>query len=307
MKLFQTMAENNGENEDVQPGKAYDEILEHIWNSGGGLSVTDVKKDFQNPLKECDPSSVPDHLETLRQAGYLKKEGSQYCIDTKAVRYWRGIRHATPKGTFSITNALDNDIIEAKVAEIAERTNERARFLIDIGRIKGAKIPDKIGVYLYCAAGANAVPTDALSEKQVPLHSSAAGRALLAHYFYESHHSTAKPPEDLPSELEHRIELDSSAETERTFSDYHTMSDEVALDDVHLRDEVAYNLDHVDDTSGVHTVAVPVYAGHQIPFGALEVSRPSGDFDDNQCEQIQEILKAAASELSDPVTMYPEV
>lgn len=306
------MAKNNGGwLFTITSGKRHDRILKYIWESGGGSSVTDVKKDFQKKIKEYDPSSVPDHLETLRQAGYLKKEGSQYCLDTKAEQYFRGIRHAAAGGEFSITNALDNDIIEAKVAEIAERTNERARFLIDIGRIKGAKIPDKIGFYLYCAAGANAVPTDALSKKQFPLHSRAAGRALLEDYSPESYRAAARPPESLPSELEHRIELDSSAETEPTFSNYGDWCEAGALGGARIRDGVKYHLDspdHVDeDTSGVHTVAVPVYAGHQLPFGALEVSRPSGDFDDDQCEQIQEILKAAASELSDTVTVYPDV
>lgn len=264
------MGESNGENEDVPSGADLLGLM--YWMDEDGLSMTDL----ENRLV-LDANSDHDHLETLRQAGYLKKEGEKYYCDTKGAQYCRGIRDTGGGWRVSVANVYDNNIIEAKVAEIAERTNERAQFLIEGD--------DQKGVYTHCAAGTNAVPTDALSEKLFPFHLRAAGVALLLKYTPEFADAIS------PSFIEHvngSVGQESSAETEYTYSD-----------------GVTYTF---DESTGVHAMAVPVFDDRSVPFGAVEVSGPSDHFNENQRQQeIPEILNAAASELSDTVNLYPDV
>lgn len=84
MKLFQSMGESNGENEDVPSGADLLGVMDSMGEDG--LSMTDLEN---RPFLDA---SDHDHLETLRQAGYLIKKGEKYCCDTKGAQYCRGIR-----------------------------------------------------------------------------------------------------------------------------------------------------------------------------------------------------------------------
>lgn len=63
-------------------------------------------------------------------------------------------------------------MVAEKVSELVDRTDERAQFVIkEHGR----------GVFLYRRTGLNAVETNSGTGKRMYLHSTSAGKSILAH------------------------------------------------------------------------------------------------------------------------------
>jgi DNA-binding IclR family transcriptional regulator len=275
------MAESNGENGGLESGRIHLRIIEIIHGSNGA-SVT--KLDAETDHLGIDERCVQNHVETLHQAGYVKKEGSKYYLDKKGSQYYSGVKSSTI-GTVVVTNVYGNKIIEEKVEKIAERTKERAQFVIE------GDGNDSMGVYTHCADGPKAAKTDSRVGTQFPLYSRPTGRALLAQYIIEEVHARYNHPSHF-------------TKTDHPITDFESLSN-VTKTTLYY-DEVKHTLE--ENPSELHTVAVPVLDEHSVPFGALGVSAPIDRLNDTQIEQeIPNILKDAANELTDTVNLYPNV
>jgi DNA-binding IclR family transcriptional regulator len=135
-----------------------------------------------------------------------------------------------------------------KVRDLAERTDERAQFVIEEqGR----------GVFLYCESGAQAVKTGSGTGKRMYLHSTSAGKSILAHL-----------PE---SEIETIIdEWGLPAVTSNTITDRETLFEELA----EIRDR-GYAFNNEENVEGLHAVGAPLILEDQGVIGALSISGPT--------------------------------
>lgn len=107
-------------------------------------------------------STVYAHLETLRDGGYVLKEGGEYHVGMQFLNL----------GGHAATRKRGYKLAREKVRMLADVTDERAQFIVEEnGR----------GYYLFSdSASETAVETDVRPGKVIHLHTTAAGKAILA-------------------------------------------------------------------------------------------------------------------------------
>lgn len=112
---------------------------------------------------EMAKSTAHRHLQTLHQREYVVIENGKYLLSFRFLGLGESARKQYP----------EYHLASEKVTELAEKTAERAQFIVEEhGR----------AVYVYQEMGSNAVGTDTYPGKQVPIHASAAGIAILSQY-----------------------------------------------------------------------------------------------------------------------------
>jgi DNA-binding IclR family transcriptional regulator len=198
---------------------------------GAGVSAVATELDMAK-------STIHKHLRTLTDAEYVVREGDQYHVGLQFLEL----------GEFARTRKEGYTISRAKVKELAEETQERAQFIVEEhGR----------GVYLYREVGERAVHTDPGIGKRIPLHSTAAGKAILANL-----------PEARAEEIVETRGLE--AVTENTITERGELFSELAT----IRERgYAFNLE--ENVPGLHAVGVAVTPNGTDVCGALSVSGPS--------------------------------
>lgn len=206
-------------------------------------------------------STVHGYLATLHGLGYLVKEGEVYQIGTRFLQF----------GEYSRTRKDEYGMAAQKVTELAEETEERSQFVIEErGR----------GVFLYRESGAHAVETGSGTGKRMYLHSTSAGKAILAHL-----------PDGTVDEILDRWGL--PAVTPATITDEAELRDELA----DIRDR-GFALNREENIEGLHAVGVPVQPQDGTVIGALSISGPThrlkGDY---LLEDLPDLLLGTANEL----------
>lgn len=231
------------------------QIIERI-REQDGARISELAEDLQ-----LSKSSIHAHVSTLTSTGYLVKEGDMYQIGTRFLRL----------GEYSRKRKVEYRMAEELVEELASNTNERAQFVIE----EGGR-----GVFLYRASGEHAVETDSETGKRMSLHSTAAGKAILAHMRND--------------ELQDIIETWGLPEiTPNTITDEEELREE--LNQIRERGH-AYNKE--ENIEGLRAVGVPVKVRDDEVIGALSVSGPThrmkGDW---LTQDIPDLLLGTANEL----------
>lgn len=209
------------------------------------LSIIQTLKDFDGATIEeladaldLAPSTIHRHLVTLREHRFVTKRGEQYQIGLQFLTF----------GGYAQRQVIGFPMIKEKVEELAQQTGEHAQFVVEE---EGER------VYLYTATGDRAVHTGANIGKRGEIHTSAAGKAILACL-----------PEDGVDKIIERHGLGQS--TERSITDRTTLLEE--LETVRTR---GYAINLEETTKGVHAVGAAVTTPDGRPLGALSVSGPA--------------------------------
>lgn len=208
------------------------------------------------------PSTAHKYLATLEQEGCVVKEGDEYQVGLEFLDI----------GTYVKYRKKGYRLCTQKVSEIAEETGERVQFVVEEhGR----------GIYLDTeASDENAVMMDRRDGVHRYLHSTAAGKAILA---------------ELP---QHRIEeiVDNHglpAETEHTITDLNELFDELKQI---RKDQIAYNDE--ESVKGLRAVGVPVFQPNGLVLGAFSMSAPSHRLQGQRFrEEIPNILLGHANQI----------
>ncbi|WP_424002282.1 IclR family transcriptional regulator [Haloarcula salina] len=219
----------------------------------GGAGVTELSRHLDLPK-----STIHNYLSTLEQEEYIVNDDGRYRVGLRFLELGAYSRHR--QKLFRIA--------KPEADRLAEETGELANVLVEEhGR----------GSYLYRARGEQAVQVKAHVGTRVPLHSTALGKAILAH-LPEERVDTIVERHGLGDETDNAVttreELRESLESVREAG--------VAFDDEERLD-------------GLRCVAAPVLDNDGNVLGAISVSGPTNRFrDDRFTEELpQKVLEVA--------------
>lgn len=230
------------------------DVIESIVRGNG--TVTEIAADLGR-----SKSTIYAHLLTLEKRGYLIKTGTEYGL---------GLRFLSLGGHVQTTGDYRKIYQTAKpeIDDLANETTERAQIMVE---------EDGQGVYLYQSMGSKGVMTDTHVGTRVYLHTTAVGKAFLAHL-----------PETEVDEIINRHGL--PRVTENTITD----RDELFAELETIREQgVAF--DDGERVRGIQCVAVPIETDDGTVLGSISVSVPNRRITEAQFErELPELVTDAA-------------
>ncbi|WP_254838443.1 IclR family transcriptional regulator [Natronomonas marina] len=249
------MGDENGPGRTVATLRTAFTILDSVVAIDGG-TVTEIADDAG-----LAKSTVHAHLQTLRENDYVVKTGTRYHIGLGFLDLGFHARNRTEG--FSL--------IRRKAEILAEETGELVVFIVEEnGR----------GVVLLRERGVNAVESAVRTGNGVPLHATAAGKAIMAHW----------PVERVESTLE-RVGL--PEQTDRTITNEERLYQE--LEEIRER---GYAVSSGEHTAGLETLSAPVVGTENTIIGGLSVSGPTSRLQNPEHrEQLTTQLLGATNEL----------
>lgn len=206
-------------------------------------------------------SSVHAYLTTMVEEGYATKEGDQYHAGLRFLTVGSKVRER--KRVFRLAKPI--------VEDLARQTDERAQFIVaENGR----------GVFVHRATGERAVDAGTHVGKRIYLHATGAGKVILAHL----------PPAERDAVLD-RTGL--PARTPNTITNRQELESALA----NIREQ-GYAVNDEEGTSGLRTVAAPVFGPAGDVVGALSVSAPSRRIREARTTlELAEMVRGSANEL----------
>lgn len=248
-------ATNSGDQKQIKTTRTVFDIVEYILRNGQS-GVTAVANGLG-----MSKSTVHAHLVTLERLGYLVNEGGEYRL---------GLQFLTLGGQAQQTGRYRKlyNVAKPEIDDLAATTDERAQLVVEE---RGS------GFYLYQARGSRAVIADSCIGSVAPLHTTAAGKSILAGY----------SDERIETIIEERG-LDEG--TEDSITDAETLFQEIET----VR-ERGIAFDRGERVPGIRCVSAPVETDDGEVLGAVSVSVPKkrarGEFFD---DELPELVRNAA-------------
>lgn len=199
----------------------------------GEAGVTELATGLDLPK-----STVHSHLSTLHERGFVVKDGSQYRVGLRFLEV--GARARKQYRVY--------EVARPEVTRLAEETGELANLMVE---------ERGLGTYLHRSRGTEAVTVEAFIGTRVYLHSTALGKAILAHL-----------PDDRVAEIVAQRGL--PAVTDQTTTDADVLQDELET----VRQQ-GYALDDEEHHDGLRCLAAPVLDPDGRVLGAMSVSGPT--------------------------------
>lgn len=231
------------------------QLLEYIKDQDGG-TLKQITEEF-----DMANSTAHRHLSTLENLGYLIKEGGIYYPSMRFLDIGAYVKNRTK--LFRLA--------QPKVDDLAEETGEQVQFLVEEhGR----------GMTVHRASGNQAVQTNPGLGKPIPLHTNAAGKAILA-----------QMSED---EIEELIDVYGlHAKTEHTITDKKEL-----LQDIDRIQERGYSTNEQERTPGLRAVGVPIRAPNDFFNSSISISGPANRMKGERfSEEIPDLLRGTANEI----------
>lgn len=221
-----------------------------------GATITEVASELRYAK-----STIHRHLSTLSELGYVVTDGDEYHVGLRFLHL----------GEHARIRHVGYEMTKEKVDEIADRTGERAQFIVE---------EHGEAVYVHRAFGQDAVRTDPGIGSRIPLYATAAGKSILANM----------PEQQLFELIE---QTDFERVTERTITDSDELLDE--LDEIRDR---GYSFNREENLSGLHAVGVAILGPDDEVIGAISVSGPSHRLKGTWFhEELPNLLLGTANEL----------
>lgn len=243
-------------------------------DDGAGVQSTRTSFEVIHALQELGPARLSEiathldlaestthrHLRTLQDLRYVSRDGERYQIGLRFSRLGRAAQTRDPA----------YEMAKPHVQTLAEETAERAQFVVE---------DHGLGIYLHVETGERGVLVGFGVGRQIHLHGSSSGKAILANY-----------PREYVDDIVDRWEL--PALTENTITDREELYEE--LETVRERG-IAFNCE--EHVSGVNGTAVPVKRDGDV-LGALAVAGPSNRLTGEWFEEeLPDMMLATANEL----------
>lgn len=217
------------------------DIVEHL-TEVNGARLAELSDSLDMPK-----STVHSHLATLRNRGYVVQEGGVYFVGLLFLNLGTGARDR---------HRL-YEIAKPKMERLARETNERSQLMIEEqGR----------GIYVYRARGSHSIQTASRIGRPRYLHTSSAGKAILAQY-----------SDERVSRIIDQWELKSM--TEQTLTTQNQLLEELET----IRDQ-GYATNREERLEGLWAIGTAIQGPHGV-LGALSVSGPTFRIKEQQREE----------------------
>lgn len=240
------------------------EIIQYLQETGPS-HLSEIATDLN-----MSQSTVHRHLNTLHELRYVSRQEEKYQLGLRFTR----LGHAARTRNASFRKAKEH------VRELAAETGERAQFVVE---------DHGLGVYLYMETGEQAIETGMGPGRQIHLHCSSAGKAILAN-----------SPREYVDEIIDKWGLPKM--TENTITDRDRLYEE--LEQVRERG-VAFN--RQEYVKGLTAASVPVKSTPGEVIGTLSVSAPASRMEDKRIEEtIPNLLLGSANALELELTYSRE-
>ena len=203
-------------------------------------------------------STVHNHLQTLRESGYVVKDGGTYYLGL---------------GFLDLGNAARKrwnlyEIAKPEMDELVNAVGERAQLMVE---------EQEQGVYLYQTKAEGGVRTDSHIGATVDLHATAVGKSYLAHL-----------PSDEAADLRNRLDL--NERTDRTLTNWDALEREFET----IREQ-GYAFNDEERLIGMRAVGAPVLGDDDEVLAAVSVSGPTTRMNGEWYrEEVPEIVTQAA-------------
>lgn len=206
-------------------------------------------------------STVHGHLTTMREYGFVVKEGDEYRLGLQFFRHGQYVRNQY--GVYHVAKPV--------VDELVEETGEMAWLLThENGRV----------MYLYGRGGKTDVNVNSLIGSWAHMHCNSGGKAILS-----------RLPDDEVEAIVDRQGL--PAKTANTITDRDALFEELER-----TRERGYALNLSEDLTGIHAVGVPLVHGGTVK-GALAIAGPAHRVTRERCEEeLAELLWAATNDVT---------
>jgi DNA-binding IclR family transcriptional regulator len=234
----------------------------HTLQQRDGAGVTELAE-----ILGLSKSTVHSHLKTLEQLEYVVKRGDVYHL---------GLRWLDAGGYVRTRHRLC-EMGRAEADELAETTGE----LVAITTHEYGQ-----SVFLYQSSGSKALTIDSHVGVRFPLHCTANGKAMLAHF-----------PEDRVRRIVDERGLPAS--TENTYTEADTLLDE--LERIRERGVALEDEERIEGTRGVGAPILAKDSGDVI--GAVALCAPTTRLHDERFqEEIPELVRETAKVIEVNVT-----
>jgi DNA-binding IclR family transcriptional regulator len=210
-------------------------LIEALSAHPGGATITALAGELSLPK-----SSVFRMLNTLREFGYVRQDATteRYALGPRFLHLAASVEHG------SDVRALAHPLL----VELSKLTTETVHLAVPVGTHM---------VYIDKIDSPRAVVMASRIGQQVPLHSSALGKAYLA----------AMPPDERRTVVE---SLPLERRTERTLADRKAL-----LDDLETCARRGFAIDNVENEEGVRCVGAAISDERRRPIAALSISAPA--------------------------------
>ena len=199
-----------------------------------------------------------NHLQTLRESGYVVKENGTYYLGLEFLSLGNAARKRW--NLYEVT--------KPEVDELVGAIGERAQLMVE---------EQDRGVYLYQTRAEGGVQTDSHIGSTVDLHATAVGKSYLAHL-----------PADELADLRERLDLDER--TNQTLTDWDDLEAEFET----IR-ERGYAFNDEERLIGMRAVGAPVLGDDDEVLAAVSVSGPTTRMNGEWYhEEVPEIVTQAA-------------
>ena len=186
---------------------------------------------------DLSKSAVYKHCKTLENERYVIKEGDTYHIGLRFLNL--GVKARRRRRIY--------EVAKPQVQELAQQSNEMANLMVEEhGR----------GIFLYRADSSQAVNLDTYAGREVYLHTTAMGKAILAH-LSRDHVNQIIEQHGLPRT------------SDNTITDRETLFEELET----IREQ-EYAFDDEERLKGLRCVATPIVDPDGIVLGAISISGP---------------------------------
>jgi len=228
-------------------------IIETL-QENGEMGITDLTAEV-----DYSKSTVHGHLATLVQEGIVVKDSHTYRLSLRFLDVAESV----------VNQIVDNTIVREQVRELADETGEVVHF----GTEENGRV-----IYTAKSSGEAAVKTESRIGKQMPMHSTSLGKAMLAEF-----------PRERVDEIieEHGL----PARTENTLTE-----PEALYQDLAEIQERGFSIDDKENIPGVRCVGTSVTLPEGEVIGALSIVGPSERMTDERIfDGLQEKLAEAAN------------
>ncbi|SFL34255.1 transcriptional regulator, IclR family [Halogranum rubrum] len=182
-------------------------------------------------------STAHDHLRTLEQLELVVNENGRYRTGTRFLDF----------GGYARQQMKIYNVARPEIRKLAEQTGEHSNLMVEEhGR----------GVFLYKAEGTNAVQLDTYNGYRVHLHTTAMGKAILAH-FPEKRVRAILDRHGMPTVTEHTVD-----------------NEEELFEELAQIRSQGFARDLEERVRGMRCVAAPILRDDEV-LGAISVSGPA--------------------------------